>query len=433
MKTRILLSTLLLGSTAFGQETMSTTTTTTTTTIAPGYYVSPMSQAFNRWSMNAEFGLNYAQGPLTPGYTTNEYGLWHTALGARYMFNPKIGMRLSVGYDEISEGYSGPNFHTDYFRSSLEAVINLGTLLDFNSRFGLLLHGGAGYSLMTGVNMKNDFDHIMNVTGGITPQVMLNNRWSIYGDVTALSNVYQDYNYDFQRTHVNRGFDGNLFNFSIGVQYNFGPKDRPYADFVYDRQVDADAIYRDMQALRTDVTQTQTEVDQMERDMMDADGDGVANYLDQEANTPAGVMVDTKGRGIVWYNVYQELDEFDSNVTTDWTGYLNRNEVLFDTESTTVDTKYARTLNNMAIVMINNPSYILNVVGHADDRGEKPFNLNLSKERADAVKMYLVQKGVDDSRIIASGVGEVQPEGAKDVKIERKHNRRVEFMVSTKK
>jgi len=428
MKTKIILSLALLSTAAYAQQ--ETMTTTNTVIVVTDPY--PMDQSYNRWSLDAQFGLNYAQGPLTTGYSTNEYGLYHLGLGTRYMFNPKFGLKLSVGYDEISEGFNSPNFHTDYFRSSLEGVINLAALLDFNCRFGLLAHGGAGYSLMTGVNMTEDFDHIMNVTAGITPQYMLSNRLSIYGDVSAVSNVYQDYNYDFARTHTNRGFDGNLFNFSVGLQFNFGDKNKRYADFVYgDPRIDA--LRRDLTMVQNQLNNTDSEVDRIQRDMMDSDGDGVADYLDQEANTPSGVLVDTKGRGIQWYAIYQELDQFNSTPTTDWTGYLNRNEVLFETEKSDVAPAYYRSLNNMAIVMINNPNYKLSVIGHADDRGEKPFNLDLSKNRADAVKNYLVSKGVAEDRIIASGVGEVQPEGTKPVTTERKHNRRVEFVVSTTK
>jgi len=428
MKTKIILSLALLSTAAYAQEPTTTTTTTSTVIVVTDTYPD---YSFNRWSIDAQFGLNYAQGPMTAGYSTNEYGLYHVALGTRYMFNPKVGLRLSVGYDEVTEGFSSPNFHTDYFRSSLEGVVNLGTLLDFNCRFGMLLHAGGGYSLMTGVNMAEDFDHIMNVTAGLTPQYMLSNRLSIYGDVSATANVYQDYNYDFQRTHTNRGFDGNLFNFSVGLQYNFGDRNKRHADFIF-TDPEVAALRRDLTMVQNDLNAVENDVDKIERDMLDSDGDGVADYLDEEANTPAGVMVDTRGRGIQWYAVYQELDEFNATPTTDWTGYLSRNSILFETEKADIDPSFNRTLNNMAIVMINNPSYKLSVIGHADDRGEKTFNLDLSKNRADAVKNYLVSKGVAADRIIASGVGEVQPEGTKPVSTERQHNRRVQFVVSTK-
>lgn len=428
MKTNLILSLALFSATAYAQQGATRTTTSETVILTDS---KALKETYNHWSLDAQFGLNYAQGPLSTNYSTNEYGLYHLGLATRYMFNPKVGLRLSLGYDNISEGPNSPSFHTDYWRSSLEGVINLGTLLDFEGRFGMLLHGGAGYSIMTGVNMKEDFDHIMNVTGGITPQIMLSNRLTLYGDVSVAANVYQDYNYDFTRQHVNRGFDGNLYNFSIGLQFNFGDANKRHADFVYGDPA-LNVLRRELSLVQSGLTNVQNDVDKIERDLVDTDNDGVADYLDEEANTPPNTMVDTRGRGIVWYSIYRELDEFNATPTTDWSGYVNRSQVLFETEKADLNPIYYRTLNNMAVIMNNNPNYSLNVVGHADDRGESAFNLELSKKRADAVKDYLVSRGVAADRITTSAVGEVQPAGATNIAAARQNARRVDFVVTTK-
>jgi OmpA-OmpF porin, OOP family len=53
----------------------------------------------------------------------------------------------------------------------------------------------------------------------------------------------------------------------------------------------------------------------------------------------------------------------------------------------------------------------------------------LSLKRASAAKKYLVEKGVESSRIVMEGLGEVNPIGANDTETGRKENRRVEFEV----
>lgn len=67
-------------------------------------------------------------------------------------------------------------------------------------------------------------------------------------------------------------------------------------------------------------------------------------------------------------------------------------------------------LDQIAEVLRNHPD-VTNVAvnGYADRLGSKKYNLELSQKRADAVKDYLVSKGVDASRIVASGKGEADP------------------------
>ena len=72
MKTKIILSLALLSTAAYAQEPTTTTTTTSTVIVVTDTYPD---YSFNRWSIDAQFGLNYAQGPMTAGYSTNEYGL----------------------------------------------------------------------------------------------------------------------------------------------------------------------------------------------------------------------------------------------------------------------------------------------------------------------------------------------------------------------
>jgi OOP family OmpA-OmpF porin len=72
----------------------------------------------------------------------------------------------------------------------------------------------------------------------------------------------------------------------------------------------------------------------------------------------------------------------------------------------------------------------IGVVGHADSRGEDAYNLDLSVRRAEAVKAYLGDKGMESSIIYASGLGETAPVASNDTVEGRALNRRVEITVT---
>jgi OOP family OmpA-OmpF porin len=67
------------------------------------------------------------------------------------------------------------------------------------------------------------------------------------------------------------------------------------------------------------------------------------------------------------------------------------------------------------------------VQGFTDSIGTEEYNLGLSQRRADAVRNYLVEKGVDPKIITAKGYGESNPVASNDTKEGRALNRRVEF------
>ena len=86
-------------------------------------------------------------------------------------------------------------------------------------------------------------------------------------------------------------------------------------------------------------------------------------------------------------------------------------------------------LNNVVDIMKENPTYKLVIDGHTDSQGDDAKNQILSEKRAAAVKKYLVDKGVEGSRLTSRGFGETIPKATNDTSIGRAENRRVEFTV----
>jgi outer membrane protein OmpA-like peptidoglycan-associated protein len=75
------------------------------------------------------------------------------------------------------------------------------------------------------------------------------------------------------------------------------------------------------------------------------------------------------------------------------------------------------------------PTMEIGLEGHTDVVGDKAANLQLSKDRVNEVKKYLVGKGIKAERITATGFGDTKPIVAKGTDEERKVNRRVEFVI----
>ncbi len=69
------------------------------------------------------------------------------------------------------------------------------------------------------------------------------------------------------------------------------------------------------------------------------------------------------------------------------------------------------------------------VEGHTDSRGSAEDNMELSRERAESVRQYLVSQGVDSGRVSAVGRGETQPVATNDTPEGRANNRRVEIII----
>ncbi|HUP13062.1 MAG TPA: OmpA family protein, partial [Niastella sp.] len=78
-------------------------------------------------------------------------------------------------------------------------------------------------------------------------------------------------------------------------------------------------------------------------------------------------------------------------------------------------------------VLKADPALHINIEGHSDNKGNAVTNLKLSAKRADAVKNYLIKKGISASRIDAQGFGDSKPVAPNTTAAGRTKNRRVEL------
>jgi len=86
-------------------------------------------------------------------------------------------------------------------------------------------------------------------------------------------------------------------------------------------------------------------------------------------------------------------------------------------------------LDNVVTIMRENPEYTLEIIGHTDNVGTAPYNLDLSDRRAFSVRSYLAERGIAGSRLSSVGKGLTQPVATNSTVEGRALNRRVEFVV----
>jgi len=107
-------------------------------------------------------------------------------------------------------------------------------------------------------------------------------------------------------------------------------------------------------------------------------------------------------------------------------------DVLFDVDSAIVSPSARGTLDQVSRALIDHPKTALVVQGHTDSTGTEVHNQELSERRAEAVKNYLIGRGVDTARMTAVGYGEGYPVASNDTESGRQLNRRVDLLIKAK-
>ena len=177
---------------------------------------------------------------------------------------------------------------------------------------------------------------------------------------------------------------------------------------------------------------------------LDSDGDGVVDAIDQCANTPAGTMVDAKGCSLLRDSdgdgVMDPADKCPGTPVgerVDAIGCMwlfperQRRIVLegvnFETASANLTDQSYVTLNRVAASLAAHTELQVEVAGYTDSRGSDQYNQRLSQSRAEAVRQYLMQRGVAPERLSARGFGETNAIDTNATTNGQGRNRRVEL------
>ncbi len=106
------------------------------------------------------------------------------------------------------------------------------------------------------------------------------------------------------------------------------------------------------------------------------------------------------------------------------------NNLSYQSGKALIDESSKDDLDKLAEIMENDPKLQLIIEGYTDNEGEASYNLLLSRDRADAVKQYLMGKGISEDRLRAEGYGEILPIAPNDTEAGRAKNRRVELRLT---
>ncbi|MBW4888615.1 OmpA family protein [Mucilaginibacter sp. HMF5004] len=215
-----------------------------------------------------------------------------------------------------------------------------------------------------------------------------------------------------------------------GLEFSLGSSAKPNLDWVnpvammYDELNDP-TLRQEVQALKGRVTNVEKAVDDLKKD---SDGDGVADQFDKCPNTPAGTVVDGAGCPLKMPTIDTSLfvrkgTAMNGGGTVAPTAYSN---IQFEFDSSGLRPTAFPVLDATSADLRASKKAVT-ISGYASSEGTAAHNLRLSKDRANAVKTYLVNSGVDAKKLKVKGLGETNPVADNSTEAGRELNRRVEF------
>jgi len=141
-----------------------------------------------------------------------------------------------------------------------------------------------------------------------------------------------------------------------------------------------------------------------------------------------------KGGGDQVVDLYLEPRITKINEGDDLADLLKLKPIYFDFDRFNIRPDAAEELTKVLAVMESNPSLVVEIRSHTDSRGNDAYNLSLSDKRAKSTADWIVNRGIEPSRISGEGFGETQlindcGNGADCTEEQHQLNRRSEFIV----
>jgi OOP family OmpA-OmpF porin len=442
-KASLVLTGILVGSKLFAQ--------TSDSSMMNKDYVKPFSDgsAFRTWSIGFEGGV------LTP-YTifsvkNQDFHSPHEKIGyggfIKDQLLPSFGLQANFMAGNI-DGAITPQDEVNNTRTSFNTKINYSvdlagnfTLANINWRHNksaiqpyLTLGGGvisytAAVSNNTGNRVQEARTHDFYLPVGAGFKI----------DVAKGINIDLGYQVNFVNADdfdgVVAGSTNDRFSYGhIGLEFALGSRSKPQlathnpvssmrSEYLMNEerlQIQADRQQAENHRLRRDLDKTNSNLAKL---TVDSDGDGVPDIYDKCPNTPTGTPVDGSGcpLPVKKADVKVYVTQEDKRVVNEAVKNLE-----FDFGKATIREHSDASLNKLAQLLVSK-GFSLKLAGYTDNVGSAAANLKLSRDRAEAVKIYLATQGADASKIQTEGYGKANPIATNKTEQGRQINRRVEF------
>jgi len=399
---------------------------------------------YRTWSIGVHGGVLM---PVVAIGGSNDFNKWDANLGyglnIRKQLGHSFGLELNGTRGKLSgtnEGITSPvrEFETELqYAVDLRGVVNVGSI-DFLRRensVGFFVTAGGGYmAYAPKVTMSNG--QVMDWKGSavgpsddrhdakdyvkgfyipvgagvkfkVSERVNFNLGYTMnFVDADNLDGIYA------------KGTTKDKFSYGYaGLEFSLGSSAKPSLEWtnplatMYDELKDP-SLRQEVEALKNRVSAVEKSVEDLKKD---ADGDGVSDQFDKCPGTPAGTAVDGSGCPL----------PVATTTTTSTEGVTGFEKIGFDFNSSVLKTESYPTLDKLSSVLRENGGKVT-VNGYASSEGTAAYNMKLSKDRANSVKTYLVNSGVNSSQVATKGNGEANPIASNDTEEGRIQNRRVE-------
>jgi OOP family OmpA-OmpF porin len=408
---------------------------------------------YNTWSIGVNVGVT-GSSVLTGGF--NKFNQSQPALGfgisVKDQLSHAFGIQLDAhagqikGRQDQSPNANDPGatttvtdfitgtqyegFKTNFFSGSLSGVVNFGNISFLHRANSINFYGSAGFGFMVydpapSTDLTN-YVKWSSVSGHKVKEVYVpvgvgvKFRASDHLDVNV--GYTENFVDGFNVTGVHAKYPSNdKYSYGyVGLEYTLGSSSKPSLEWanpvamMYDELYDA-ALRAEVEALKGRVTNVENAVNDLKKD---SDGDGVADQFDKCPNTPAGSVVDGAGCPIKFPE--PPADTAKKVVVSPY------GNIQFEFDSSVLKTSSYPVLDATSADMRANSSTVT-LAGYASSEGTAAHNMRLSKDRANSVKTYLVNSGVDAKRLKVKGFGETHPIADNSTEEGRIANRRVEF------
>lgn len=467
MKKQLLTSVFLFASMFIATSgiTAQDTMTRTSTVVAPPLFTG--NSGFRTWSFGVHAG---AMAPFAAFGGNNDFSKWKPALGYGGYIKAQISHSLGFQADFLRGTLKANNdrlwagappvspyksFETDvHWATSLSMVWTVGNInwsqLHTSIQPYLSVGGGA-------INFTPSMVNSAGTTVAFKPAGSLT-RFFIPVGMGIKANLSRSVNLDLGYSmgflgsdeldgYYRAPYNGDKFSYAhIGLEFALGNSNKaqlsrhnPPAQLAGNMKEADDALKAQLDASEARYNARLAALnglqDELNRMKADSDGDGVSDYFDKCPNTSRNVKVDGAGCPLPEVSVRKDtVYKVETNTT-----YVITPEdraivteairnLEFDFGKSTIRARSFPYLNRVA-ELLNQKGISLKLAGHTDNVGSDAANLTLSRNRANAVKTYLVGQGANSGKIEAMGYGESQPAASNKTADGRQKNRRVEFTI----